>query len=92
MTYYFENRLTMYKTTYVTSDVKTHRFYEFINPLSRYTTFNPMPGRLFRTFERQEGLFDLRQKNYKRCLLHSNHLNLGTIHLWTLTTFLTLAT
>ena len=45
---------------------------------------NPTPGTLFRTFDRQEGLFGPRQKNcYKSCLLHPNHLKLGTTYLWT---------
>ena len=44
------------------------------------------PGRVFWIFERKRVLFGPRQKNcYKSCLLHLNHFNLGTTHLWTLT-------
>ena len=54
---------------------------------------NPIPGRLFWTFERQVGLFGPRQKNcYKNILLHPNLLKLGTTYLWTLTKILALVT
>ena len=54
---------------------------------------NPVPGRVFWTFERQRVLFDPRQKNcYKSCLLHLNHFTLGTAHLWTLKKMLILVT
>ena len=47
---------------------------------------SPVPGRLFRTFERHGGLFDPCQRNCcKSCLFHPNYLKLGTTHLWTLT-------
>ena len=37
------------------------------------------------------GFFGLLQKNcYKSCLLHSNHLKIGTTHFWTLSKTLTL--
>ena len=54
--------------------------------------YNPIPGKPFRTFGK-EGGFCPHQKNcYKSCLLHANHLKLGTTHLWSLTKISTLVT
>ena len=52
-----------------------------------YITFKltlHLAGRLFWIFERHGGVLRTRQKNcYKSCLLHPNHLKLGTTYLWT---------
>ena len=66
--------------------------------LSTYQLFfqnrlNPITGRLFRAFKIQAVLFGPHQKNcYGSCLLHTNHLKLGTRLLWTLEKVLTLVT
>ena len=62
--------------------------------ISQQCFLNPTPGRLFLTFKRQGGwvrvgeggwgggLFGPHQENcYKSCLLHLNHLKLGTTQL-----------
>ena len=78
--------------------LNTRRDHVIPYQLSTYQLFfqnclNPIKGRLFRAFERQAVLFGPHQKNcYESCLLHTNHLKLGTTLLWTLQKVLTLVT
>ena len=53
---------------------------------------NPIGGRLFRTFERQGAFLPASKNFYKNILLHPNHMEVSTTHLWTLTKILTLVT
>ena len=78
--------------------LNTRRDHVIPYQLSTYQLFfqnclNPITGRLFRAFERQAVFFGPHQKNcYESCLLHTNHLKLGTTLLWTLQKVLTLVT